>query len=302
MASPKISLTIPYHSNLPYLADAVASVLRQAVPNWELLVCDDSATGEARDLVRGTGDDRIRWIRTSPGGGIAANWNACLAAATTDLVTLLHGDDMLLPGYAGLMLTAAEADPTAAAFFCRTTVVDAAGRPARSFREWVKDRISPSTTRPYSLDGDSGLAALALGDFIMCPTLCYRRSSLGARRFGTTYRSALDLEMKTGLLLDGRRLVGLPEVEYAYRRHGENESELRKEGFDRFIEEMELLDAVADEARRLGWSRAARIAFARPLVRLHLASEAMRHALHLRPALARRALGLAASTKTPARP
>jgi glycosyltransferase involved in cell wall biosynthesis len=295
MSAPSITLAIPFHSRPDYLSEAVASVLGQSDDRWELVVCDDSSLGEAAEVLERFPGVRARLVRTQPGGGIAANWNACLDAASTDLVTLLHADDRLLPGYAGLMLGAAEKDPEAAAFFCRAAVIDERGITARSFREWVKDRIAPSITRPFALEGDAGLSALARGDFIMCPTLCYRRSRLGTRRFGTTYASALDLEMKTGILLDGGRIMGLPDIAYTYRRHAVSESELRKQGFHRFLEEMECLDTAAVEATRRGWHRAARAASTRLFVRLHLLAEALRHGMRMDPAQASKAFRLAIS-------
>ena len=60
------------------------------------------------------------------------------------------------------------------------------------------------------------------GDFIMCPTVCYRRSRLPAERFRAEWRQVLDLDFFTRILLAGGTMVGLPTSAYAYRRHAEN--------------------------------------------------------------------------------
>ena len=48
------------------------------------------------------------------------------------------------------------------------------------------------------------------GDFIMCPTVCYRRSRLPAERFRADWRMVLDLDFFTRILLGGGTMVGLP--------------------------------------------------------------------------------------------
>jgi len=271
-----LTFAVPYHRSPGHLAGALASVRAQDEGGWSLVVCDDSEAGEGAAVVAALGDPRARVVRTRPGAGIAANWNACLEAARTELVTLLHEDDELLPGYARLMRGAAARDPGATAFFCRARVIDGAGRVRFSFPEWVKDRLAPSTARAFALEGEAGLARLARGNFIMCPTLCYRRSALGARRFRADLRMALDLELTAGLLLAGQRLVGLPEIEYAYRRHGQSATAGLTRGLARFDEELRVYEEIAAAAASRGWPRAARIAAGKPMVRLQLTAEAAR--------------------------
>ena len=129
---PLLTIAIPYYRGREYLKLAIESVRGQESTGWHLLVCDDGAedSGAGRaieELVASYRDDRLRYHRSESGPGMVRNWNRCLDLAETDLVSLLHADDQLLPDYAGLMLELAAAYPEAAAFYCRAHIIDAAG-------------------------------------------------------------------------------------------------------------------------------------------------------------------------------
>ena len=193
-----------------------------------------------------------------------------LAVATTGLVNLLHADDELLPNYVATMRAAAARFPDAAAFFCRAKVIDSVGRDTFSAVDYVKRFLQPRTDEPLVLHGKSAIEALMHGDFIMCPTVCYRRGRLPAERFRAEWRMVLDLDFFTRLLFAGETMVGLPEVAYAYRRHPGNATTEYTESLLRFEEESRLHDVVAETARVRGWRSAARVAAQKRVIKLHL--------------------------------
>jgi hypothetical protein len=201
---------------------------------------------------------------------MAGNWNRCLDVADTDLVNLLHNDDELLPNYVDVMLRAGREFPDSAAFFCRARVIDAAGRAAFSFVDYAKRFLQPKASGPFVLEGKSAVGALMRGDFIMCPTVCYRRSRLPAERFRPDWKMVLDLDFFTRILLEGGTMVGLPAVAYGYRRHPENATTGYTESLLRFDEESRLHDQVAEVARERGWPSVARVAAGKRVIKLHL--------------------------------
>ena len=133
------------------------------------------------------------------------------------------------------------------------------------------------------LQGEPALRALAAGNFIMCPTLCFRRSVLGARRFDPRWRQVQDLDLTARLLLEGATLAGSREAAYAYRRHGESATERQSESLLRFEEELALLAELARAARQRGWPRAARAAARAWTPKLHIAYRALGDAARGRP-------------------
>lgn len=268
----RLTLAVPYFRNARYLGRAVASVLAQRDGRWRLVVSDGGGdpAGEARNVLAGFDDPRIGYLAPVGRLGMAANWNRCLDAAGAGLVTLLHDDDELLPDYVGRMRTAAAADPEAVAFFCEAAVIGPDGRPRFSMPDFVKRFLRPRPGRVVALRGQAGVAALLRGNFVMCPTLCFRLGRLGPRRFAADWGQVPDLDLTCRLLADGERLVGLPDVLYAYRRHAENATAAQTRTLVRFREEIALYDRLADEARRRGWGRAAGVARRKSMIRLNL--------------------------------
>lgn len=295
----RISFAIPFYSSPAYLDRAVASVRAQTAADWVLVVSDDaSPAGDQSVRIAALDDHRIRYVRNRKNVGMAGNWNLCLDRAETDLVTILHEDDEVLPGYASAMLAVAEADPVAVAFFSQARIIGPDGAPVFSLPDAVKRVLEPRGPRMV-VEGEAGLAALLRGNFVMCPTLCFRRSALGARRFQTDLRQAQDLALTSAIVLGGGRLVGLPEPLYGYRRHEGSATARATEDLSRFAEESALFDELAARATALGWTTAARLARRKTILRLHLLYLAASDLVRLRIARAVRKAALALSA-TPA--
>ena len=286
MKDVELTFAIPFHQGLDYLRIAIESVRQQSEANWQLVVCDDGDEAEAEALVASYADSRIVYRRNSAGRGMVDNWNYCLEQSETDLVTLLHADDRVRPNYARLMLGLAHQHEQAAAFFCGASIIDALGKPRFSFVDAIKRVFVPRGSGPMPLQGEGALRALMAGNFIMCPTLCYRRSVLGTRSFSNDWRQVQDLEFSARLLLEGERLIGARDVAYEYRRHPEAATARHSANMLRFDEEFRLFEQVAKLSEAAGWKRAARTARSGTIIKLHLVYRALGELLSLRPTLA----------------
>jgi glycosyltransferase involved in cell wall biosynthesis len=282
--SGSLTIAIPFHRGLDYLASAIESVLAQDRPDWRLFVSDDSEqTGEVGELVGSYEDPRVAYHRNARNLGMVPNWNTCIDRAETDLVSLLHADDRLEPDYVAAMLELAERHPDAAACFCDARIIDARGRSRFSLADATKRFFVPSGEREYVLQGQRAVRALMRGNFIMCPTLCFRKSVLGPERFSDSWDQVQDLEFTTRLLMKGKSLVGATRPAYAYRRHEESATSRQSDSLLRFDEEFRLFDQVAARAEELGWSDVARVSRRKAIVRLHLLYRIARDAAILRP-------------------
>ncbi len=282
--TPTITFAIPFYRDVDMLRLAIESVLEQSREDWVVVVIDDS--GEelgVEALVSGFADDRIGYQRNPGNLGMVATWNRGLDLATSDLVTLLHADDRLLPHYAATMTELATAHPEATALYCETDIIDANGRPRFSMADWVKGFLRPSSKGGVvTLKGEAAVADLMAGYFIMTPTLCYRTTRLAERRFDPRWRQVQDLMFIVGLLVEGHTVVGTRETAYAYRRHAASATSVQSESLVRFDEEVEAFDAIANELEKLGWSRAAQVAHGKRIIKLHLLYRAVRSLSRLR--------------------
>ena len=258
--SERITFAIPFHRGLAYLREAIESVRAQRCDAWRCLVLDDRGeAGGVADLVAGFGDARITYRANEATLGMVGNWNRALDLASTELVTLLHADDRLLPEYCDVIFALADAYPRAVAVCCDAEIIDAQGRPRFSLADAVKRLLVPRG-EPWRIAGESGLRALARGDFVMCPTLAWRREQLGARRFDPAWKQVQDLDLLARLLLDGEEIAGTRRRAYAYRRHAASATARQTEDLSRFEEEFAVLDRIAARAREQGFDAAARTA------------------------------------------
>ncbi|MCP5155248.1 MAG: glycosyltransferase family 2 protein [Ectothiorhodospiraceae bacterium] len=97
--APTVSVLMPARHAERWVADAVASLIAQSTPGWELeLVADDSVDYAAVLAAAGIDDRRIRHHRTDrPASGPAAARNVGLAAARGRFVAPLDADDVFAP-------------------------------------------------------------------------------------------------------------------------------------------------------------------------------------------------------------
>jgi len=97
--TPLISVAMPVcDPPEAYLREAIASVTGQLYPHWELCIADDASTAPhvgALLAEYAAGDPRIRVVRRSERGGIAAATNSALDLAGGEFVALLDHDDVL---------------------------------------------------------------------------------------------------------------------------------------------------------------------------------------------------------------
>jgi glycosyltransferase involved in cell wall biosynthesis len=268
---PRITFAIPFYGSADYLERVLASVQRQTCPDWCVLVVDDcSPQPGAAEVVQALGDARIRYLRNEHNLGLAGNWNRCVQLASTPLVTLLHGDDELMPDYTALMLETHEHYPQVAAVFCDAEVIDSQGRTQYSFRDHVKRWLMPRREAAFMVAGEAGFASLLRGNFIMCPTLCYKRRLFERLSFSADWRMVLDLDFYLRALLAGESLMGLRQRAYRYRRHAEQVTVECERNLRLFTEEARLWRVSERAALARGWTQAARVAARMRFVQLHL--------------------------------
>lgn len=290
---PSVTFAVPFYTGITYLARVLRSIVAQDDPSWEAVVCDDGPEHGVEEIVRSFGDGRVRYERNPTNLGMAGNFNRCIDVARTDLVTVLHGDDELLPNYCRTMRAAAERHPAAAALFCRAKIIDENGVPRFSLTDVVKDvLINPAPNEELVLQGEPGVRALLKGNFIMAPTLCFRRPVLGSRRFPEGFKFVMDVELTTRLLLDDDTIVGIPEYCYLYRRHEENATAKYTRTQLRFREESEYYDRMRVKAAERGWDECVRLATSKRIIKLNVGYRMLKNVVLLDLEEARRGFRL----------
>jgi GT2 family glycosyltransferase len=111
-------------------AAAIASVRAQLWPGWELCIADDASTAPhvGRMLDELAADPRVRIVRRSQRGHIAAASNSALALASGDFVALLDHDDVLAEHALYWVAEEIDAHPTADLIYSDEDQLDGRGR------------------------------------------------------------------------------------------------------------------------------------------------------------------------------
>lgn len=273
-SAPRISFAIPYYRGIDYLREAIDSVIAQRYDDWELVVVDDCGPEPADVLVTSYADPRITYVRNEANLGLGGNWNECIRQTRAPLVNVLHCDDRLLPEYAVSVVAAADSHPEVAAVFADAFNIDAHGARTLTLADRVKNRL-PRPTGDHLVRGDADLAGLLFGNYIICPSLCLRRSLVGLAPFRTDLRFVPDWEFTTRLLLEGQSLYGVRTPLIEYRRHGETETSYLTSDSSRFGEEIQLLRQRAVQCADLDLKSSARVAGRRTIVRGHILARAL---------------------------
>jgi glycosyltransferase involved in cell wall biosynthesis len=96
-ASPRFSIVIASYNRAHILPRAVASVVAQTLPEWELIVVDDGSTDTTEELAKSWSDPRIRYVKLPENQGASAARNRGIEEAVGDFVLVWDSDDELYP-------------------------------------------------------------------------------------------------------------------------------------------------------------------------------------------------------------
>jgi glycosyltransferase involved in cell wall biosynthesis len=98
ISNPTISVVIPTYNRAQIIGRTIQSVLNQTYPDFEVIIVDDGSTDNTEEVVKGFGDDRLRYIRMKENSGTAGvPRNKGIEAARGEYIALLDSDDEWLP-------------------------------------------------------------------------------------------------------------------------------------------------------------------------------------------------------------
>ena len=202
---PRISVYVPSHNYGRFLADAIESVLRQTVDDWEMIVVDDGSTDgthEVMNLYRG--HPKISLHRTE-GIGLPAVCNYALARARGKYVIRLDGDDVFDENILLVLVSMMERDPGLALVFPDYYLVDPFGE---IFAQERRERLYSAN---HMLDlPPNGACTLVRADVL---------KEVGGYREDLGAQDGFDLWTKVTKKYKSAN-VNLPL--FYYRRHGTN--------------------------------------------------------------------------------
>ena len=166
---PLWSVMIPTYNCAKYLERTLKSVLEQA-PRTELMqieVVDDCSTKDDPEaVVRELGRGRVSFYRQPQNVGAICNFNTCIQRSVGQIVHILHGDDIVLPGFYNVLQEAFDKEPTIGAAFCRHIFIN-----EKDHQQF----LSALERRTAGVFADL-LEPIAVSSIIQAPSVVVRRS------------------------------------------------------------------------------------------------------------------------------
>jgi GT2 family glycosyltransferase len=207
----RIAIVMPtFNSRLDWLDDAIASVVVQSYPYWELCIADDASTDPAvtsKLAAWSARDPRIRVTVRDSNGHISAASNTALALVDAPWVALLDHDDLLHPNALEYMAAAILNNPEAGLFYSDEDKIDARGQ-----------RSDPHFKPDWNLE-------LFYSYNLVCHLSVYATGlvrEVGGFRRGFEGSQDHDLALRCIERLNPTQIVHVPYVLYHWRMHAQS--------------------------------------------------------------------------------
>ncbi|MBR2682200.1 MAG: glycosyltransferase [Atopobiaceae bacterium] len=174
----------------PYLSACIESVLNQSGAQSEVYLASSTPSEWLDEVGRRYGVP----VYINPGeGGIGPDWNFAYSKAQGRFVTITHQDDLYCGGYAQDAVSKLSSARNPLMYFCDygemrdETPVDS------NLNLRVKRTLLvPLKLRPLADTAFAKRFALAFGNAICCPSVCFNREALPEPPFRTDMKNALD--------------------------------------------------------------------------------------------------------------
>lgn len=145
---PLITVGLPVYNAMPYLVEAMDSLLAQECPLFEILAIVDGATDRSLEYLCSVRDPRLR-ILTQPNRGVAATLNRMLSECRTPWLVRQDADDVSHTRRITHVLSAIKSTPHAGMFYSLANY-HPRGRAVGAFR---CSRGTPRQLRDIVCDG-----------------------------------------------------------------------------------------------------------------------------------------------------
>lgn len=208
----KLTITLPVYNGMPYVKDAVESILAQTHDDFHFLIIDDGSRDGSTEYLKSINDSRVHLI-VRENRGLGATLNQLFAESETEYVVRMDSDDVCAPDRLQKMM---------------------------EFIDSNNDFVMAGSDQAFLVDGKTLKAAPRPTDHenirrlllkkrpgVLHPTVVVRRDAW-ARVGGYRLSGAgedLDFCLR---MCDVGRVTNIPEVLYYYRLHAKSISSSRR--------------------------------------------------------------------------
>jgi glycosyltransferase involved in cell wall biosynthesis len=202
---PKVSIVMAVYNGMPYLPQAIDSILQQTWADFEFLILDDCSTDDTWAVLQGYSDPRLRLIRQEVNRGQTATLNHGLGLAQGQYIARQDADDLSKPTRLAEQVAFLEAHPDYLMVGTAAELINSRGQ------------VTGQTIHPIS---DEAIRERFLSDN------CFFHGSVMLRRdvvalagvFREGFRTSQDFDYWLRISESGP-VANLPTLLYQYRLH-----------------------------------------------------------------------------------
>lgn len=218
-----------------FLKEAVASIIAQTCPDWELVVVDDCSPEPLREIVDSFGDPRIRYVRNEQnlgGKNLVRQWNHCITFATGDYIVLAADDDLYRPTFCAECIRLANKYPKADLIHSSVEQIDEAGKHLED------DSILPEFTNKYEYLNwwVTGKSFTCIGNF------AFKRTALLELGGFIDFPCAFGSDIATPIALSRNGVANTAEMLFCFRQSTQHLSA----DSSRFKEKLEAVSQLSE--------------------------------------------------------
>ena len=262
--NPRVDVVIPYYKSFHFLREAVESVVQQTMPDFRLLIIDDSPNDlQAKSYVQSLGDPRIEYLSYESNKGINATFELAHKSFRSPWGIILGQDDRLMSNFLEKMLAETESEHSVSLIQSRTRVIDINGNHIHTIVDsakfiffkiyFVSGRLLNLRHRSDNsiIEGKRAAAALSNGNFLYFPFVMWNREKTKEFNFRQDLPITSDIDIFFKIFCEGGQLLLIDQQLAEYRRHITSLSGIPDKKLSRLTEET---NTYFNCANSLKWS------------------------------------------------
>lgn len=243
--APLVSIVLPVFNQAYLVEEAIAGILGQTYPNWELLIVDDGSTDDLAERVRRYADDRRVLFLRQPNQRLPAALNHGFAWAQGELLTWTSADNVMLPTQLERLVAELQAHPEAGLVYSDYWAIDDRGEPLAD-ADWRHHNRDPELADLIRLPDRVTLENFhRSGDNFIGASFLYRRTVadiVGSYADDAFGGEDYDFWLRLHLVTEFRHVA---EPLYKYRVHADT--------LTARAEELRLFDNIAETLEADRW-------------------------------------------------
>jgi glycosyltransferase involved in cell wall biosynthesis len=216
MINPKVSILITVYNLSAYIRMTIDSAINQDYDNIEIVISDDASSDDSAAIIQEYQNkypEKIKAVFNKENIGITCNSNVALKHSTGDLIAMLDGDDIYLPGKISLQVKEFLNDETVTLCYHAGEIFDS-----------LTDTTMYITNQKLSEDTNSAEEIIMKGGIPITSSVMLRRSAIPNSGFNEKLPSVNDWWLFIEVALQGK-VVKMNGIYSRYRKHGKGVSE-----------------------------------------------------------------------------